>query len=171
MPEKCRVVVCGFDPMLVKAYVAANARACWWHVPDELYNEFNMKPGMKVKGRLVKVYSGKTGEEQPPPSEPFEFQSDVEADESDVVFREPDTNTQAAVPSEPFEWECSKESGLVVVLPSEVIKRHKLTEFHFLELIIDRIDGIEVYPGQMKISKKWWPDDKLKLSYTLDYIG
>jgi hypothetical protein len=163
MPEKCRVVVCGFDPMLVKAYVAANARACWWHVPDELYSEFNMKPKMKVQGRLLKVYTGKTGEEQPPPSEPFEY-------ESDVVFREPDPR-EKAVPSEPFEWECSNESGLVVVLPSEVIKRHKLTEFHFLELIIDRIDGREVYPGQMKMSKKWWPDDKLKLTYTLDYIG
>jgi hypothetical protein len=140
MPEKCRVVVCGFDPMLVKAYVAANARACWWHVSDELYNEFKMQPKMKVQGKLLKVYSGKTGQE-------------------------------AEAPNEPFEWECSNESGLVVVLPAEVIKKHKLTEFHFLELMIDKIDGKDVYPGQEKISKKWWPEEKLKLGYALDYIG
>ena len=140
MPEKCRVVVCGFDPMLVKAYVAANARACWWHVSDELYDEFKMKPRMKVQGKLLKVYSGKTGKE-------------------------------AEAPNEPFEWECSNESGLVVVLPADVIKKHKLTEFHFLELMIDKIDGKDVYPGQEKISKKWWPEEKLKLGYALDYIG
>jgi len=140
MPEKCRVVVCGFDPMLVKAYVAANARACWWHISDELYDEFKMKPGTKVQGKLLKVYSGKTGQE-------------------------------AAAPNEPFEWECSKESGLVVLLPADVIKNHKLTEFHFIELQIDKIGGADVYPGQEKISKKWWPEDKMKLGYSLDYIG
>ena len=139
MPEKCRVVVCGFDPMLVKAYVAANARACWWHVSDELYDEFKMQPRMKVQGKLLKVYSGKTGQE-------------------------------TSAPNEAFEWECSRESGLVVLLPSDVIRNYKLTEFHFLELMIDKIDGKDVYPGQEKKSKKWWPDDKLKLSYALDYI-
>jgi hypothetical protein len=140
MPEKCRVVVCGFDPMLVKAYTAANARACWWHISDELYEEFNMKPRMKVNGKLLKIYSGKTGQE-----------------------------TEA--PNEPFEWECAKETGLVVLLPADVIKQHKLTEFHFVELLIEKIDGKDVYPGQEKISKKWWPDDKMKMSFTLDYQG
>ncbi len=140
MPEKCRVVVCGFDPMLVKAYVAANARACWWHISDELYEQFNMKPKMKVQGKLLKIYSGKTGQE-------------------------------TSAPNEAFEWECAKETGLVVLLPSEVIKNHKLTEFNFVELQIDKIDGKDVYPGQEKISKKWWPDDKMKMHFTLDYIG
>jgi hypothetical protein len=140
MPEKCRVVVCGFDPMLVKAYTAANARACWWHISDELYEEFNMKPRMKVNGKLLKIYSGKTGQE-----------------------------TEA--PNEPFEWECAKETGLVVLLPADVIKQHKLTEFHFVELLIEKIDGKDVYPGQEKISKKWWPDDKMKMGFTLDFQG
>jgi len=140
MPEKCRVIVCGFDPMLVKAYVAANARACWWHISDELYHEFGMKPKMKVRGKLLKIYSGKTGQE-------------------------------VAEPNEPFEWECSKETGLVVLLPGEVIKKYLLTEFHFLELLIDQIDNKDVYPGQEKISKKWWPDNKLKLAFSLDYVG
>jgi hypothetical protein len=140
MPEKCRVVVCGFDPMLVKAYVAANARACWWHISDELYEQFNMKPKMKVKGKLLKIYSGKTGQE-------------------------------TSAPNEPFEWECAKETGLVVLFPADVIKNHKLTEFNFVELQIDKIDGKDVYPGQEKISKKWWPDSKMKMNFTLDYIG
>ena len=140
MPEKCRVVVCGFDPMLVKAYTAANARACWWHISDELYEEFNMKPRMKVNGKLLKIYSGKTGQE-------------------------------VAAPNEPFEWECAKETGLVVLLPADVIKQHKLTEFHFVELLIEKIDGKDVYPGAEKISKKWWPDNKMKMAFTLDYQG
>lgn len=140
MPEKCRVVVCGFDPMLVKAYVAAGARACWWHISDQLYEEFNMKPGMKVSGKLLKIYAGKTGQE-------------------------------VAAPNEPFEWTTAKETGLVVLIPGEVIKNYKLTEFHFIELQIDKIDGKDVYPGQDKKSKKWWPDDKLKMGYTLEYIG
>ncbi len=140
MPEKCRVVVCGFDPMLVKAYVAANARACWWHISDELYKEFNMKPKMKVSGKLLKIYSGKTGQE-------------------------------VSAPNESFEWECSKETGLAVVLHSVLIKNNKLTEFHFVELMIEKIDNKDVYPGQEKISKKWWPDNKLKMGFALDYIG
>ena len=94
MPEKCRVVVCGFDPMLVKAYAAADMRACWWHISDELFEEFDMKPGMKVSGQLQKIYSGITGEEE-------------------------------AAPNEAFEWETAKETGLVVLLPSDVITKSR----------------------------------------------
>jgi hypothetical protein len=140
MPEKCRVVVCGFDPMLVKAYAAANMRACWWHIPDALFEDFEMKPGMKVTGKLLKIYSGKTGEEE-------------------------------AAPNETFEWETAKETGRVVLLPSDVIKKFKLTEFHFLEMNIDKIDGKDVSPGEEKKSKNWWPDDKMKLDFVLDYIA
>jgi hypothetical protein len=133
------VVVCGFDPMLVKAYAAADMRACWWHISDELFEEFDMKPGSKVSGKLLKIYSGITGAEE-------------------------------AAPNEAFEWETAKETGLVVLLPSAVITKYKVTEFHFFEMLIEKIDGKDVYPGEEKMSKKWWPDDKLKLDYTLDYI-
>jgi hypothetical protein len=139
MPEKCRVVVCGFDPMLVKAYAAANMRACWWHIPDALFEDFGMKPGMKVSGKLLKIYSGKTGAEE-------------------------------AAPNETFEWETAKETGRVVLLPSDVIKKYKLTEFHFIELDIDKIDGKDVHAGKEVKSKNWWPDDKMKLDFVLDYI-
>ena len=139
MPEKCRVGVCGFDPMLVRAYAAADMRACWWHISDELFEEFDMKPGMKVSGKLLKIYSGITGEE-------------------------------SSAPNEAFEWECAKETGLVVLLPSAVITKHKVTGFQFFEMLIEKIDGKDVYPGEEKISKKWWPDDKMKLDYTLEFV-
>jgi len=140
MPEKCRVGICGFDPMLVKGYIAQNMRAIWWHISDELYEEFDMKPGMKVSGKLLKLYSGVTGEE-------------------------------FAALDEAFEWETSKETGLVVLIPPDVIKAHKLTAFMFADLLIEKIDGKDVYPGEEKISKKWWPDDKMKLDFTIDYIA
>jgi len=136
MPEKCRVGICGFDPMLVKGYTALNMRAIWWHISDELYEEF----GMKVKGKLLKLYSGKTGKE-------------------------------SSAPNEAFEWETAKETGLVVLIPADVVKKHQLTEFMFAELLIEKIDGKDVYPGKEVKSKKWWPDDKMKLDFTLDYIG
>jgi hypothetical protein len=140
MPEKCRVGICGFDPMLVKGYIALNMRAIWWHISDELYEEFKMKPGMKVKGKLLKLYSGKDGKE-------------------------------FAAPNEAFEWECAKETGLVVLIPADTVKKHKLTGFMFAEMLIEKIDGKDVYPGKEMKSKKWWPDDKMKLAYALDYIG
>ena len=140
MPEKCRVVVCGFDPMLVKGYTKANMRALWWHIPDALFEEFAMKPKMKVAGKVLKIYSGKTGKE-------------------------------TASLNEAFEWECAKETGRVVVLPSPFILKYELTEFHFIELLVEKIDGKDVYAGKEKMSKNWWPDDKLKLDFVLDYIA
>ena len=140
MPEKCRVGVCGFDPMLVKAYAAANMRACWWHIPDALFEEFDMKPGMKVSGKLLKIYSGITGAEE-------------------------------GAPNEAFEWECAKETGRVVLLPSDFITKHKVTAFMFFEMNIEKIDGKDVAPGKEVQSKNWWPDDKMKLDYTLEYIA
>jgi len=57
------------------------------------------------------------------------------------------------------------------LVPAAVVHAHKLTAFMFADLQIDTIDGKDVYPGEEKISKKWWPDDKMKLDYVLDYIG
>ena len=140
MPELCRVGICGFDPMLVKGYTAQNMRAIWWHISDELFEEFDMKPGMKVSGKILKLYDGKDGQE-------------------------------FSAPNEAFEWETSKETGIVVLIPAAVVHAHKLTAFMFADLLIEKIDGKDVYPGEEKISKKWWPDDKMKLDYVLDYIG
>ena len=140
MPEKCRVGVCGFDPMLVKGYVKTGFRGLWWHISDEIYEEYGVKPNDKISGKLLKVFAGKTGE-------------------------------MTHEPNEPFEWKLSMESGLAVLLPPESIVKYKLTEFHFLELIVEKINDQEVYPGEEKISTKMWPVDKMKLHYTLDYIA
>ncbi|MBW1918412.1 MAG: hypothetical protein JRI57_10405 [Deltaproteobacteria bacterium] len=139
MPAKCRVGVCGFDPMLVKGYVKTGFRALWWHIPDELYEEFKVKPNDHISGKILKVYTGKTGQ----------------------VTHEP---------NETFHWKFSRESGLAVLLPPEIITKYELTEFHFLELLIESINEQPVYPGEEKMSTKWWPEDKMKLGFTLDYI-
>jgi len=99
-----------------------------------------MKPGMKVTGKLLKIYDGKTG-------------------------------LESSAPNEAFEWVTSKETGIVVLVPPDTVKKYKLTAFMFADLLIETIDGKKVYPGEEKISKKWWPDDKMKLAYTLDYLG
>jgi hypothetical protein len=140
MPEKCRVGVCGFDPMLVKGYVKTGFRGLWWHISDEIYEEYGVKPNDKISGKLLKVFTGKTGE-------------------------------MTHEPNEPFEWKLSMESGLAVLLPPEAIVKYQLTEFHFLELIVEKINDKEVWPGKEQISTKMWPEDKMKLSFVLDFIA
>jgi hypothetical protein len=140
MPEKCRVGVCGFDPMLVKGYVKTGFRGLWWHISDEIYEEYGVKPNDKISGKLLKVFTGKTGE-------------------------------MTHEPNEPFEWKLSMESGLAVLLPPEAIVKYQLTEFHFLELIVEKINDQEVFPGKDKISTKMWPEEKMKLDFVLDFIA
>jgi hypothetical protein len=140
MPERCRVGVCGFDPMLVKGYVKTGFRGLWWHISDEIYEEYGVKPNDKISGKLLKVFTGKTGK-------------------------------MTHEPNEAFEWKLSKESGLAVLLPPETIVKYQLTEFHFLELIIDKINDKEVWPGKDQISTKMWPEDKMKLGFVLDFIA
>ena len=140
MPEKCRVGVCGFDPMLVKGYVKTGFRGLWWHISDEIYEEYGVKPNDKISGKLLKVFTGKTGQ-------------------------------MTHEPNEPFEWKLSMESGLAVLLPPEAIVKYQLTEFHFLELIVEKINDKEVWPGKDQISTKMWPEDKMKLSFVLDFIA
>lgn len=71
---------------------------------------------------------------------------------------------------EHFEWNTSKESGLAVVIPSEAIVKYQLTEFHFVEILIAKVGGKDVYPGEEVMSSKWWPEEKLKLDYKLAYV-
>jgi hypothetical protein len=140
MPEKCRVGVCGFDPMLVKGYVKTGFRGLWWHISDEIYEEYGVKPNDKISGKLLKVFTGKTGK-------------------------------MTHEPNEAFEWKLSMESGLAVLLPPEAIVKYELTEFHFLELVVEKINDQKVYPGEQKTSTKMWPEEKMDLHYTLDFIA
>jgi len=125
--------------MIVKGYVKTGERALWWHLSDEVYDEYKPKAGGEtISGKLLAIYNGE--------------------------------GKQIATPNEPFAWKTSRESGLAVVLPSELIKQHKLTEFHFLELLIEKIGDKAVYPGEEHKSTKWWPEDRMKLEYKLGYI-
>ncbi len=138
MPEKCRVNVCGYDPMLVKGYVKTGDRALWVHLSDELVEEYKPKPGDPVSGKILAVYDGEA--------------------------------KKTATPNEPFEWKLSKESALALLVPPDAITKHKLSAFHFLEMLIDKVAGKPVYPGEERMSAKWWPDEKMKLEYKVAYI-
>lgn len=138
MPAKTRVGVCGYDPILVKGYVKTGDRALWWHISDELYEEYKVKPEDTVSGKILAIYDG--------------------------------TGQKTASPNEPFEWKCSKESGLAVLLPPETTTKYKLTAFHFLELLIEKIGGKEVYSGKQMVSK-WWPEEEVTTSQKfLEYL-
>lgn len=139
MAEKCRVGVCGYDPVLVKGYVGTGVRALWWHISDEVYEETGSKPGDTVSGTLLAIYG-------------------------------PDAQ-QTATPNEAFTWEVSKESGLAVLLPAEMIKQYELTKFNFLELTIDKVGNTNVAPGEERMSTKWWPEERMKLAYKVGYIA
>jgi hypothetical protein len=130
--------------MLVKGYVTTGFRALWWHISDEIYEEYNVKPGDKISGVLHKVYKGAGKLE------------DVE------VTHEPNQD---------FEWELSRESGLAVLLPGKVIVDYKLTEFHFIEVTVNKVRDEEVWPGETKTSVKMWPEDKMELPFVVDFIA
>jgi hypothetical protein len=140
MPEKCRVSVCGFDPMLVKGYVKTGYRALWFYLPDELYADYNVKIGDKIQGKLLAVINPK--------------------------------EERTAEPKEQFEWQTTKETGYAVLIPAEIIVKYELTEFHFVELELTHVVGMEgikdIYAGETK-QRKWWPDGKMKLSYSIPY--
>jgi len=131
--------------MLVKGYCKTGFRALWWHIPDEIYEEFNVKPNDKISGKLLKVWKG-TREDKPAP-----------------LTHEP---------NEPFHWSFSKESGLAVLLPAEAIVKYELTEFHFIEVVIDKINDQPVAPGAEVESTKMWPMDRMKkMPYVVDFIA
>ncbi len=140
MPEKCRVSVCGFDPMLVKGYVKTGYRALWFYLPDELWADYPVKINDKIQGKLLAVYNPKA--------------------------------EKTHEPNESFEWQASKETGYAILIPAEAIVKYKLTEFHFVELSLDFWKSgdklVEIYPGETK-QRKWWPEEKMKLSYSIPY--
>jgi hypothetical protein len=169
MPEKCRVVVCGYDPMIVRGYVKTGERALWWHLPDELYEDYQVQPEDAVRGTLLAVYDGE--------------------------------GKRTANPNETFSWKVSKESGLAVLLPAEIVTKYRLTEFHFLEMMIEtlvrppekvKVEMLperlgeeaeepeeqealvpkeeQIYPGEVR-QRKWWPEERMKLEYKLAYVG
>jgi hypothetical protein len=130
--------------MLVKGYVSTGFRALWWHLSDEIYEEYKVKPNAKISGTLHKVYKGAG-----------------KLKDAGVTHE----------PNVPFEWVLSKESGLAVLIPPKVIVEYKLTEFHFIEVTIDKIDDQEIWPGKDVTSVKMWPEDRMELPFCLDFIA
>jgi hypothetical protein len=78
MPEKCRVGVCGFDPMLVRGYLKTGERALWWHMSDELFEENNVKPNTPVSGKILAVYDGE-GKKTGSPNDAFNWKTSKES--------------------------------------------------------------------------------------------
>lgn len=143
MPEKCRVSVCGFDPMLVKGYVKTGFRALWFYLPDELYEDYDVQIGDKIQGKLLAVINPKE-ERTFEGSETFEWSTSKE------------TGYAVLIPAE-------------TITKHELTEFH----FIEVELThIVRVDKgiIDIYPGETK-QRKWWPDGKMKLSYYLPYAA
>lgn len=128
MPERMRVVLCGYDPVLVRGYVrTGEEEALWFYLPEELCEDYKTDYGNVVKGTLEKIYEGRNG-------------------------------TLAAEPNEKFEWKISQYNRMAVVVPPEVITKYQLTAWHFLELTVEAINDTEVYPGEVKERKMWPED-------------
>ncbi|MDI6852565.1 MAG: hypothetical protein QME75_03025 [Deltaproteobacteria bacterium] len=143
MPEKCRVSVCGFDPMLVRGYVKTGFRALWFYLPDELYEDYDVQIGDKIQGKLQAVINPKE-ERTFEGNETFEWSTSKE------------TGYAVLIPAE-------------IITKYELTEFH----FIEVELThIVRVDKgiIDIYPGETK-QRKWWPDGKMKLSYYLPYAA
>jgi len=78
MPERYRVNLCGFDPMLVRGYVKTGARAIWWYLSNETFDEYKPTPDTKVTGKLLAVYDW-GGEKLAEPNEHFEWKTTKES--------------------------------------------------------------------------------------------
>lgn len=142
MPEKCRMSVCGFDPMLVRGYVKTGARALWWYLPDEIFEELKVKSGDKVKGKLLAVYNPK-GEKTASPNEPYEWVASKETGYAIVISSEAIMKYQLT------------EFHFIEFTIDEVVQGGK---------------AVAVYPGQEK-QRKWWPEERMKLSYSIPYVA
>ncbi len=141
MPEKCRVSVCGFDPMLVKGYVKTGYRALWFYLPDELWADYPVKPGDKIQGKLLAVYNPKE-EKTHEPNEAFEWLASKE------------TGYAILIPAE-------------TIVKYKLTEFHFIEMSLDAWVSVDK-GLVEIYPGETK-QRKWWPDGKMKLSYFIPY--
>jgi len=154
MPEKCRLGVCGFDPMIVRGYVKTGYRALWWYLPDELYADYDVQIGDKVKGTLLKVINGKE-EVTASPNEPFEWITSKET--GYAVLIPPTVITQYELTEFHF-----FELQIDQILRKETGGPKGRDQ--------DEFEAIDVYPGETKC-RKWWPDGKMKLKFALPYVA
>jgi hypothetical protein len=142
MPEKCRVSVCGFDPMLVKGYVKTGYRALWFYLPDELYEDFEVKIGDKIQGKLLAVINPKE-ERTFEGSETLEWSTTKE------------TGYAVLIPAETIMKYELTEFHFIEVELTHIVRGDQI---------------ITIYDGETK-QRKWWPDGRMKLSYFLPYAA
>ena len=143
MPEKCRVIICAYDPMQVRGYLKSGERSLWWYLPDELYADYEPKPGDTVKGTLNAVYNAK-GEKV----------SEGLGDFAWPCSRE--TGLAVLVPAD-------------FTIAHELTAFHFL-EMEIKSIV--RADGAEteVYRGEVK-ERKVWPADKMQLKYSVAFMA
>lgn len=154
MPEKCRLGVCGFDPMIVRGYVKTGYRALWWYLPDELFADYDVQIGDKVKGTLLKVINPKE-EVTASPNEPFEWITSKET--GYAVLIPPDVITKYELTEFHF-----FELQIDQILRKETGGPKGRDQ--------DEFEAVDVYPGETKC-RKWWPDGKMKLKFSIGYVA
>lgn len=143
MPEKCRVNVCGFDPMLVKGYIKTGERALWWYLPEELHQDYEVKPGDTIKGTLFAVYSPKA---EPVMSEATPFAWPTTKETGMAVLM-------------------SSEQILKYQLTA-----FNFLELQVDTIVRASGEEVEVYPREVK-QRKFWPEDKMKLHYSVAFAA
>lgn len=171
MPERCRVILCGFDPMLVRGYVKTDERALWWYLPDELYNDYKPAPGDVIVGKLIAIYDG-DGNKVEEPNLEVEWPTTKE------------TGYAVKVPAAAIikykltafhfiEFEIQKIKKLKGYVEKEIPVSEEVAESSEGEAVQKLkepvYEEIEVYPGEVK-QRKWWPDNKMKLAFKLAYV-
>ena len=154
MPEKCRLGVCGFDPMLVRGYVKTGYRALWWYLPDELFADYDVQIGDKVKGTLLKVINPKE-EVTASPNEPFEWITSKET--GYAVLIPPDVITKYEL----------TEFHFFELQIDQVLRKERGGPKGRDQ---DEFETVDVYPGETKC-RKWWPDGKMKLKFSIGYVA
>ncbi|MGE5139971.1 MAG: hypothetical protein ACM3JD_10935 [Rudaea sp.] len=169
MPEKCRVVVCGYDPILVRGYVKTGERALWWHLPDELYEDYKVKPNDSVCGSVQAVYDGE-GKPVATPNESFSWKASKES--GLAVLLPPDFITKYRL----TEFHFLEMTLDTIVRSTEQVNLQLEPERLGEEADNESAESIDVpkeeaiYPGQVK-QRKWWPEERMKLDYKLAYVG
>jgi hypothetical protein len=128
--------------MLVKGYVKTGYRALWFYLPDELYEDFDVKIGDKIQGKLLAVINPKE-ERTAEPNEQFEWLASKE------------TGYAILIPAETIVKYELTEFHFVELELTHVVRGDQITS---------------IYPGETK-QRKWWPEGKMKLSYFLPYAA
>ena len=140
MPEKCRVIVCGYDPMLVRGYAASGARALWVYLPDELFDDYKLRAGEKVQGKVLAVYNP-DGQKTFEPDRAFKWETSAETGYALVIS-----------PHDIVRYELTEFHFLELQL--DAVERDGKVE--------------DLYPEETR-QRKWWPEDRMTLRYRLAY--